>query len=262
MTSNAPNLNPYRPMPQARLVDNVRQGSPRSPAPRFARLGFFDPYLEAKQFLGSDYWVFWGLVFVGMLIAGLIPLILLGPMYCGLGLCFLARERGQQPSFELMFKGFDYFLNTLIPVLLYGLSILLVIPFCVGGVFLGLFLIGSGQEVLIVLGVCSILAGVSILVLGSNFAIYGALFACFLVADYKLEGMDAFNVSLAGITKNIFGLFGTMIASVILTLCGMLLCYIPVLLMIPLVFCSNFICYRKIFRPRPAKQPVKIELPT
>ena len=187
---------------------------------------------------------------------GLIPLILIGPMYCGVGLCFLAHEQGHRPSFDLLFKGFDYFVNALVPVLLYSLALVIIIPCYMGGLFGGMMLIGSGEEIGIVLGICLIIAGLSVMILGSTFMTYGFMFSSFLVAEYKLEGMEAFNVSLSGIQKNFFGLFGVTIATALVAICGMMLCYIPLLLMVPLFLAAPFMCYRKIYRPE-LKTPPK-----
>ena len=261
MSRNVPDFNPFESLPQPQKAPPkvaVAQPVLGRPSPRRARLGFFDCFFEAKEFLGKDYWSLWGLTFVGMLIAGAVPLIVAGPIYCGLGLCFLAIERRQQPSFDLMFKGFEQFMNTLVPVLLYFLFTFLVVPFYLVGVFGGMGLCSTGEGVLVFLGICSILFGVSVMIIGSTFIGYGAMFACFLVAEYRLEGMDAFKISLKGIQMNFFGMFGVMIASLILTFCAMLLCYIPFLLMIPIFTCAPFICYRKIFRAQP--EPTKMRL--
>ena len=261
MSRNVPDFNPFESLPQPQKAPPkvaVAQPVLGRPSPRRARLGFFDCFFEAKEFLGKDYWSLWGLTFVGMLIAGAVPLIVAGPIYCGLGLCFLAIERRQQQSFDLMFKGFEQFMNTLVPVLLYFLFTFLVVPFYLVGVFGGMGLCSTGEGVLVFLGICSILFGVSVMIIGSTFIGYGAMFACFLVAEYRLEGMDAFKISLKGIQMNFFGMFGVMIASLILTFCAMLLCYIPFLLMIPIFTCAPFICYRKIFRAQP--EPTKMRL--
>ena len=263
MPSNDPNQNPFQSMPQpSKPVATEYQQHLERPTPRTARLGFFDCFFEAKEFFGTDYWLFWALVFVGGLIGSVVPLLLIGPIYCGIGLCFLAKEKGQQPSFELMFKGFEQFMESLIPVLLYSIALIVIIPCYMGGLFGGLALISSGEEVGFILGGCLIIFGVTSLILGSTFMSYGYLFSTFLVADYKLEGMDAFNISLSGIQKNFFGLLGITIASAIIGIVGMMLCYIPFLLMLPLFMGGPFICYRKIFRDyaKSAQKPVKIDI--
>ena len=250
MPSDDPYQNPFQSMPQPAKPETPPVYTlPGPPSPRHARLGFFDCFFEAKDFLGRDYWLFWGLVFVGMFIAGVVPFVLQGPMYCGIGLCFIAKERGQQPTFDLLFKGFEHFMNTLIPVLIYSLLLILIVPLYVGGLIGGMLLLVSGEEVGIILGPCVFLLGVVALIAGSTFMSYGYMFSSFLVADYKLEGMDAFRVSLEGIQKNFFGLLGVMIATTILAFGTMLLCYIPFFLIIPLITCGPFMCYRKIFRP-------------
>ena len=264
MPSSDPNQNPFQSMPQP--PKPAVKGPPPvygRPQPHTARLGFFDCFFEAKTFFGTEYWLFWGLIFVAGLLSGIIPLILVGPLYCGIGLCFLAQERGQRPSFDLMFKGFDSFMESLIPVLLYGLLLLVIIPCYLVGWIGGLVLISSGDEVAIISGICLMIAGISIMLLGSVFMSYGFMFSSFLVAEYKLQGMEAFKVSLSGIQKNFFGLFAVSIATAIIATAGLMLCYIPFFLMLPLFMGSGFICYRKIFRPRTTspKQRVKIDLP-
>ena len=262
MSIDDPNFNPYQPLPQK--PGTMPPEVYGSPNPRAARLGFFDCFFEAKTFLGNDYWLFWGLLFVGGLIAGAVPFFLAGPMYCGFGLCFLAKERGQLPSFELMFKGFEQYIQTLIPVLLYSLGFVVVLPLYMVGVFGGMILASSGDGVGIVIGVCMYLGGLTTMILGSTFIGYGSMFSCFLVAEYKLEGMDAFKVSLVGIQKNLFGLLAVIIASMIASVCAAMLCFIPLLLMIPIIFAAPYMCYRKIFRGSsyPTQKPLKSPLPS
>ena len=84
---------------------------------------------------------------------------------------------------------------------------------------------------------------------------YGVIFSAFLVAEYNLQGMDAFQISFEGIKKNFLGLLGSSFAGMILSTAGILLCYIPFILMLPLFMGSTFVCYRKIFRA-PPKQPM------
>ena len=63
-----------------------------------------------------------------------------------------------------------------------------------------------------------------------------------------MEGMDAFKVSLEGIRENFFGLSGVMIASMIFSICAMMLCHIPLLLLMRIFIGTPFVCYRKIVR--------------
>ena len=60
------------------------------------------------------YWLFLGVSLVAMLIGGAVPVVLIGPMMCGLYLCLLAKMRGEQVQFDKLFKGFDYFVPGLV----------------------------------------------------------------------------------------------------------------------------------------------------
>ncbi|MDP6447233.1 MAG: hypothetical protein QGG36_20125 [Pirellulaceae bacterium] len=57
-------------------------------------VGPIDCMVRGKELLGEDFWLFLGITVVGMLLAGLGPMgILMGPFFCGIGLCLLDRER-------------------------------------------------------------------------------------------------------------------------------------------------------------------------
>lgn len=44
---------------------------------------------EGRQLVGEQYWLFVGITFVGMLVGNAVPMaILLGPMMCGIYLCY------------------------------------------------------------------------------------------------------------------------------------------------------------------------------
>ena len=65
--------------------------------------------------LGDQYWLFVGICLVGILIGSIVPMcIMLGPMMCGMYLCFRYRMNGIQVRFETLFKGFDVFVNALL----------------------------------------------------------------------------------------------------------------------------------------------------
>src|SRR6185503_20528178 len=73
------------------------------------------------------YWLLFGISAVGMLIGSVFPLILLGPMMCGVYLVLFEHIRGRPIQFGMLFKGFDYFVNSLIATLLFFVPMLLLI---------------------------------------------------------------------------------------------------------------------------------------
>src|SRR3954471_15709790 len=65
------------------------------------------------------YWFFLGVTTVAMLLASLVPLgILMGPMMCGMYLVLFEHMRGRAVDFNLVFKGFDRFVESLIATLI------------------------------------------------------------------------------------------------------------------------------------------------
>src|SRR5213080_1064453 len=69
---------------------------------------------EGWATIKDRYWLFLGATLVALLIGGLVPIVLLGPMMGGLYMCLFAKMRGENVEFGLLFKGFDYFLPGLI----------------------------------------------------------------------------------------------------------------------------------------------------
>ncbi len=102
--------NPYSP------PDNY-SGFDQSGSREFRRIAArpIERLTEAKDMLGDQYWLFVGICLVGIIIGSVVPMgIILGPMMCGIYLCFRYRMNGIQVRFETLFKGFDVFMNALL----------------------------------------------------------------------------------------------------------------------------------------------------
>jgi len=82
---------------------------------------------EGWEAIKDRYWLFLGLALVAMLIGGAVPIVLIGPMMCGLYLCLFAQMRGQQVEFGDLFKGFDYFVQGLIAAAIQTVPIFIVL---------------------------------------------------------------------------------------------------------------------------------------
>ena len=259
MSSGNPNENPYSSKFSTPVYPPTKQPVAGRPIARKVRLGFFEPFFESITFLQPQYWFFWLLCFVGAMLAGMIPIVLIGPMYCGLGLCFLAKKRGEPVSFDLLFKGFDHFVPTLVPVLIYMAMSLAIIPVMVVGVVVFMAAVSSGSVVASVISIVLFAAFYIVFIALMMVLSYGIFFSSFLVAEYQLDGMEAFKLSFEGLQKNFFGMLGVAVGGAILSFAGALACYIPLILMIPMFLAGPFICYQKIFstvQPPIAPNPV------
>src|SRR5467141_1591263 len=83
-------------------------------------------FKEAWALIKDQYWLFLGIIFVGVFIAGAIPIVLLGPMMVGIYLCLFRRMRGEPVEFGNLFKGFDYFAQSLIAALIQMIPVVIV----------------------------------------------------------------------------------------------------------------------------------------
>ena len=65
------------------------------------------------------------MVIAGILVGSVAPMgVLMGPMMCGIFMCFFAMMRNEQPTFSLLFQGFDVFIESLVALLVQvGVSI-------------------------------------------------------------------------------------------------------------------------------------------
>src|SRR5438128_6394785 len=87
----------------------------------------FECLKEGWAAIKDRYWLFLGLAVVAMLIGGAVPIVLIGPMMCGLYLCLFAQMRGQPVEFGDLFKGFDYFVQGLVAAAIQTVPILIVL---------------------------------------------------------------------------------------------------------------------------------------
>src|SRR5690349_22031400 len=80
------------------------------------------------ELVKDRYWLFVGMCVVAVMIGSAVPLgILLGPMMCGLYMTFFKVRRNEPIEFGTLFKGFDYFGQSVVAALLHTIPIIAVI---------------------------------------------------------------------------------------------------------------------------------------
>src|SRR6266849_2603792 len=87
----------------------------------------FECLKEGWAAIKDRYWLFLGLALVAMLIGGAVPIVLIGPMMCGLYLCLFGKMRGAPVEFGELFKGFDYFVQGLVAAAIQTVPIFIVL---------------------------------------------------------------------------------------------------------------------------------------
>lgn len=209
---------------------------------------------EGWALIKDRYWLFFGITLVGILIGGAVPIVLLGPMMVGIFLCLFEKQRRQPVEFGTLFKGFDYFLQSLIVALFKIVPIIiLMVPFYIVmfAVMMtsmprgrpnpdetsGFLFTFFGLEMVFVL---------VMMVVGIAIEVF-FMFAFPLVADRKLSGIDAVKLSFKACQANFGGVLGLLLLNALFGIVGVLCCFVGVYLYLPVSFASYAVAYRRVF---------------
>jgi uncharacterized membrane protein len=221
------------------------------------RVGVIKPVECIKEgwaLIKDQYWLFFGITIISMLIAGTVPIVLLGPMMIGLFLCLLQKMRAQRVEFGMLFKGFDQFVPGLVVAAIKVIPLLIIMaPFYIIMVVVmmssmprgrasqdesaGFFFMFFGMELVFILVVT--IASILIEVL--------FMFAFPLVADRKLSGLDAVKLSIKAGRANLGGVLGLLLLNALFGFVGVLACIVGVYFYMPIAFASQAIAYRRVF---------------
>ncbi len=226
-----------------------------SPATPFRR-GVVQPVYCLKtgwSLLKDQYWLFVGMALVAILLGGLVPFgIVLGPMMCGIYLALFRRRRGEMVEFGILFKGFDYFGESVVATLIhYVPMVMIIIPFYIvlyGGLFLIMPRQGGEPDPSSLIGFFAVL-----LVLGLVMMVLIILisviftFSYPLIVDRKMSGLDAVKLSARGALANFWPLLGLLLLNGIIGFAGVLLCYVGVFLALPVTFAAIAVAYEQVF---------------
>lgn len=209
---------------------------------------------EGWALIKDQYWLFFGITVVGLLIGGLVPVVLLGPMMVGIFLCLQQRQRNQPVEFGFLFKGFDLFVPSLVVAVLKMIPIFIIlIPYYIF-IFAMMAAMPHGprpsteesqQFVFTFLG-AELLFVLVIMVVSILVEIF-FMFAFPLVADRKLSGLDAVKLSFKAGRANMGGVLGLMLLNALFFILGVLCCIIGVYFYLPIAIASQAVAYRRVF---------------
>jgi uncharacterized membrane protein len=210
---------------------------------------------EGWNLVKDQYWLFVGMCLVAMLIGSAVPFgILLGPMMCGIYFTFFQLRRGRPIEFGNLFKGFDYFGQSLIATLIHVVPIVIIvvpayIAFYVGFILTMLQQQQSGEPnpglLFGFLGVFMIfwlVVVVAIIVVSIGFT-----FVYPLIVDRGYSGIDAVKLSFRAAMANFWRLLGLTLLTALLGFVGVLLCFVGILLVYPIAFAALAVAYEQVF---------------
>lgn len=204
-------------------------------------------FKESWELLKDNYWLVFGITAIGMLIGGAVPVVLFGPMICGVFLVMFRVIDRQPIAFEHLFKGFDFIWKSL-PV-----SLMIMVPIIVLLVVIYIPLIGmafagprmSQGEVMAFVGGTLVFEFIVVLAMVCFHTLL--MFSFPLIADQRLSGTDAVKLSARAVWANLSGVAGMIGVGTVVCFAGYLVFCVGIYLVIPLIFMSQAVAYRKIF---------------
>ncbi len=208
------------------------------------------------ELIKPQYWLFVGIVLVGMLVGSLVPLgILLGPMMCGIYMALFATRRNQPIEFGILFKGFDVFGDAIVATLLHMIPIVVVIVPVYIAFYVGMFAVmgisssrGGEPDPAAMLGFFGVFAIVWLVILVLVILLSVIfVFAYPLIVDRRLSGLNAVKLSIRAARANFFPLLGMMFLTGFLTSLGVLLCFVGVYLIAPINSAAIAVAYEQVF---------------
>ncbi len=216
----------------------------------------FELIERGRGLIAGNYWLFLGIAFISILIGSAVPMgIIFGPMLVGLYFCYIDQESGRKVELSTLFKGFEYFKESLI-------AWLCIFAFTICAVLVGMLLIGLLIFLPMVLMMdqqqepppaffLMLILGYILILFINLFAYLPFMFTFQLIADRKLDGVSAVKLSYRGVRENLWGVFGFLIVIMFLSILLAMMCYVPAILFMPISFAATFVLYRDIYGPPP-----------
>src|SRR3954463_14621556 len=221
------------------------------------RIGVIKPVECIKEgwaLIKDEYWLFFGISLVGLLIGGMVPVILLGPMMVGVFLCLLQRQRRQPVEFATLFKGFDYFVPGMIVALIKVIPIVvLMVPYYIVMMAMMFANMPKGRSepenpAAFVMGFFGVEMVFFLVIMVVSIVIELVfMFAFPLVADRNISGLDAVKLSFRAGKANFSGVLGLVLLNALFAFVGVLCCIIGVYFYLPVSFASMIVAYRRVF---------------
>ncbi len=204
-------------------------------------------FKESWELMKDRFWLIFGIVIVGLLIGGAVPVVLIGPMMCGVFLVLFRVIDRQEIGFEHLFKGFDYFWKSLL-VSVVIMAPILVLVFAIYIPIIGMAIAGqkmSEKELMpFLIGTVAVEVVVAFVMVCFHTLI---VFAFPLVAERGLTSVEALKLSARAVWHNLSGMAGLFGVGMLVAMAGYLVFCIGVYLAVPIILMSQAVAYRRIF---------------
>ena len=208
-------------------------------------------FKEAWAMIKDQYWLILGVTIVGMLVGGAVPIVLIGPMMAGIYLVILKKLDGEPIEFGTLFKGFDYFLPTLILTLVIMVPMIFVLIFMYAPMIV-MVIAGdrmSQDELIAFLIGTAIVEFFVVIIMAMIHTL--VIFSFPLIVDKNYSAIASIKQSAIAVWRNLGGIAGLFGVGFLVAIAGYLLFCIGIYLVLPVIIAANAVAYRKIFPAGP-----------
>jgi len=204
-------------------------------------------YKEAWNLIKDQYWLMLGITIVGIMIGGAVPIVIIGPMICGIYLCMFDKMDGREVKFERLFKGFEFFGQSLIVAAVIMIPMFVVI-FAIYIPMIAMAMAGPrmSESELIPLLIGTVIFEIILVFVMVCFHTL-LLFSFPLIADRKLGGIESIKLSARAVWANLSGVASLIGVGFVVAIVGYLMLCIGIYLVLPLIMASSAVAYRKVF---------------
>jgi hypothetical protein len=230
------------------------------PTPEF-RTGVIRPievYKEAWAIMKDQFWLIFAITLVGMLIGSFVPIVLVGPMMCGIYMCLLDKIDGRPLVFDRLLKGFDHFLPGLIVALVIMIpTVVFIVAIYIPMIAMAFAGNAVSEDMLlpVIIGIIimELVVGIVMMILHSLI-----VFSFPLIVDRGLNGFEAVKLSARAVWANRGGVAGLFGVGILVAMVGYLALCVGVYLALPVLLMAMAVAYRKVF---PATEPLRFDPP-
>ena len=208
-------------------------------------------YKEAWEMIKGQYWMVFATVLVGILVGSIIPFLIIGPMICGIYLCLFDAYEGKPVDLGKLFKGFDYFLPSLLVTLIIVVPVIFMMVLLYIPMLMIMFTGGriADEEMLLYIGGMLFVEFIFIIAMVCLHTL--VIFSYQLLVDRKTSAWRSITLSARAVWATLGGLAGLMGVGMLVWFLGYLALRVGGYLAIPLIFAANLVAYRKVFPALP-----------
>ena len=215
-------------------------------------------YKEAWAIMKDQFWLIFAITMVGLLIGSIVPLIIVGPMLCGIYMCLLDKIDGRPVVFDRLFKGFNYFLPGFIVALVF-MAPVIVFVVVIYIPMIGMAIAGPKmtEDALwpFIIGTLALELIFAVLMTLVHSLI---IFAFPLIVDRGLNGWEAVKLSARAVWANRGGVAGLFGVGILVAIVGYAALCVGIYLALPVLMMAMAVAYRKVF---PSSEQVRFEPP-